>query len=149
MFYRWHNVLAARIQKKHPRWRDEDVFQAARRLNIATLQSIIAYEYLPAFLGMELSKYEGYKPDLHPGVSHVFQSAAFRYTTRVRRFAATISFFLLMQVRTHDDPTRNLQTGWRVPLQRGFPGEQGYATLFHVVGRTSEPLLNRFHATLK
>ena len=93
MFYRWHNVLAARIQKKHPRWRDEDVFQAARRLNIATLQSIIAYEYLPAFLGMELSKYEGYKPDLHPGVSHVFQSAAFRYRTLVRRFAGTISFF--------------------------------------------------------
>ncbi len=38
LFYRWHNVLAERIQKKHPNWKDENIFQAARRLNIATLQ---------------------------------------------------------------------------------------------------------------
>ena len=38
LFYRWHNVLAQRIQARHPKWRDEDVFQAARRMNIATLQ---------------------------------------------------------------------------------------------------------------
>ncbi len=38
LFYRWHNVLARRIQRRHPGWTDEDVFQAARRVNIATLQ---------------------------------------------------------------------------------------------------------------
>ncbi len=80
LFYRWHNVLARRLQRAHPNWGDEDVFQAARRINIATLQSIVAYEYLPAFLGEELDKYDGYKADLHPGITHVFQSAAFRYT---------------------------------------------------------------------
>jgi dual oxidase len=53
--------------------------QSARRLNIASLQNIIAYEYLPAFLGEELAPYSGYKADVHPGISHVFQSAAFRY----------------------------------------------------------------------
>lgn len=37
------------------------------------------YEYLPAFMGEGLPPYEGYKPDVHPGVSHVFQSAAFRF----------------------------------------------------------------------
>ncbi len=37
------------------------------------------YEYLPAFLGEEMPKYDGYKADIHPGISHVFQSAAFRY----------------------------------------------------------------------
>ncbi|GBO10597.1 Dual oxidase [Araneus ventricosus] len=26
-----------------------------------------------------VSPYQGYQPDLHPGVSHVFQSAAFRF----------------------------------------------------------------------
>ena len=30
-------------------------------------------------MGEGLPKYEGYKPDIHPGVSHVFQSAAFRF----------------------------------------------------------------------
>ena len=44
LFYRWHNVLAFELQLKHPAWEDEELFQAARRLNIATLQNIIAYE---------------------------------------------------------------------------------------------------------
>ena len=44
LFYRWHNVLAFELQLKHPGWEDEELFQAARRLNIATLQNIIAYE---------------------------------------------------------------------------------------------------------
>ena len=54
-------------------------FQAARRWNIATLQNIIAYEYLPAFVGQSLPPYQAYRPELHPGISHVFQSAGFRY----------------------------------------------------------------------
>ena len=56
--------------------------QAARRLNIATLQNIILYEFLPAFLGEEVEGYEGYKSDLHPGISHVFQAAAFRSNSK-------------------------------------------------------------------
>ena len=43
-----------------------------------SLQNIIMYEYLPNLLGQDLSPYAGYKPDVHPGISHVFQSAAFR-----------------------------------------------------------------------
>ena len=37
------------------------------------------YEYLPTLLGEKLPPYAGYKPDLHPGISHIFQSAAFRF----------------------------------------------------------------------
>ena len=37
------------------------------------------YEYLPVLLDEDMSEYTGYKPDLHPGISHVFQSAAFRF----------------------------------------------------------------------
>ena len=72
-------MLAARVQTKHPTWGDEDVFQGARRLNIAILQNIIAYEYLPAFLGESLPLYTGYKSFTHPGISNEFQSAAFRF----------------------------------------------------------------------
>lgn len=79
IFYRWHNYQAAQIVEQYPNWSDEDVFQAARRRVIATLQSIIMYEYLPSFLGEGVEPYDGYKPDIHPGISHVFQSAAFRF----------------------------------------------------------------------
>uniref|UniRef100_A0A1B6CWK3 NAD(P)H oxidase (H2O2-forming) n=1 Tax=Clastoptera arizonana TaxID=38151 RepID=A0A1B6CWK3_9HEMI len=79
LFFRWHNVIAARVQAEHPDWSDEEVFQRARRIVIATLQNIILYEYLPAFLGQELPPYDGYKLDTHPGITHVFQSSAFRF----------------------------------------------------------------------
>lgn len=79
LFYRWHNYQAARVKEVNPHWNDEDIFQAARRRVIASLQSVIMYEYLPSFLGQEVSPFSGYKPDTHPGISHVFQSAAFRF----------------------------------------------------------------------
>ncbi|CAL1286457.1 unnamed protein product [Larinioides sclopetarius] len=79
VFHRWHNVMAERVRRQHPDWADEDVFQRARRWVIATLQNIILYEYLPLLLMEPVSPYQGYQPDLHPGVSHVFQSAAFRF----------------------------------------------------------------------
>jgi dual oxidase len=37
------------------------------------------YEYLPLLLEDTIPAYDGYKPDLHPGISHIFQSAAFRF----------------------------------------------------------------------
>ncbi|GFS70288.1 dual oxidase [Nephila pilipes] len=79
IFHRWHNVMAERVRSQHPDWTDEDIFQRARRMVIATLQNIALYEYLPVLLMEPVSSYQGYQPDLHPGVSHVFQSAAFRF----------------------------------------------------------------------
>lgn len=40
---------------------------------------MIFYEYLPALLGEELGEYIGYKEQVHPGIAHVFQAAAFRF----------------------------------------------------------------------
>ncbi|KAH1008606.1 hypothetical protein HUJ05_009146 [Dendroctonus ponderosae] len=79
LFFRWHNVMAERIQRTNPAWSDEDVFQKARRVVVATLQNIVLYEYLPAFLGEALPRYTGYQQNVHPGITHVFQSAAFRF----------------------------------------------------------------------
>lgn len=38
LFYRWHNVVAARVQLKNPEMTDEEVFQRARRIVIGTFQ---------------------------------------------------------------------------------------------------------------
>jgi hypothetical protein len=38
LFFRWHNVVAGRVQAQHPDWPDEEVFQRARRIVVATLQ---------------------------------------------------------------------------------------------------------------
>ena len=42
-------------------------------------QNIILYEFLPAFLGEQVDPYIGYRPEIYAGISHVFQSSAFRY----------------------------------------------------------------------
>lgn len=73
-------MQAQEVKRQYPDWSDEEIFQRARRQVIASLQSIIVYEYLPAFLGgVELDPYTGYKGDVHPGISHMFQAAAFRF----------------------------------------------------------------------
>lgn len=79
LFFRWHNEQARRIQEQHPDWKDEEVFQKARRIVVAHLQNIIMYEFVPAFIDEEVPPYDRYRPDIHPGISHVFQSAAFRF----------------------------------------------------------------------
>jgi Animal haem peroxidase len=38
LLYRWHNYQAMLVKKNQPDWVDEDIFQAARRRVIATLQ---------------------------------------------------------------------------------------------------------------
>jgi hypothetical protein len=38
LFFKWHNLIASRVQKDNPEWSDEEVFQKTRRLVIATLQ---------------------------------------------------------------------------------------------------------------
>lgn len=76
---RWHNVIAHRIKNQHPSWSDEDIFQRARRIVVASLQNVFVYEYLPSLLETKLPPYKGYNPDMHPGISHMFQSAAFRF----------------------------------------------------------------------
>lgn len=79
LFFRYHNVHALRIKNTHPDWTDEDIFLHARRYVIAAMQNVIVYEYVPTLLGENVTEYTGYKPDVHPGISHEFQAAAFRF----------------------------------------------------------------------
>lgn len=38
MFFRYHNVIATKVQQKNPTWTDEEIFQRTRRLVVASLQ---------------------------------------------------------------------------------------------------------------
>src|SRR5215510_2344927 len=80
LFIREHNWQADRIAKEHRNWTDEQLFQAARRMVIAELQHITIDEFVPALFGNAagIGKYTGYDPDVNPGVSAVFSTAAYR-----------------------------------------------------------------------
>lgn len=81
LFLREHNRLAAEIKSGHPNWTDEQIFQAARRVNIAQYQAIVFYEFLPSLLLSEssrLGRYRGYDDSVDPTLSHLF-AFAFRF----------------------------------------------------------------------
>lgn len=80
LFMREHNRLAASQASLHPSWTDEQLYQAARQLVIAEIQSITFNEFLPALLGRQAVKpYQGYRSSVNPSITNEFATAAYRF----------------------------------------------------------------------
>ena len=80
LFVRNHNLIATQLQKEHPHWSDEQLFQEARKINIAEYQSIIYNEWIPAVLGPHaLPAYWGYNPKVNASIATEFSTVAFRF----------------------------------------------------------------------
>ncbi|MCE9548002.1 MAG: peroxidase [Planctomycetia bacterium] len=79
VFMREHNRIADQIAQATPGLSDEQIFQAARRIVIAEIQSITYNEFLPALLGSSApGAYTGYDPKVNAGIANEFSTAAFR-----------------------------------------------------------------------
>ena len=75
-----HNHHADRLAAQFPHWHDAEVFAAARALNEAEFQWVVYNEYLPAIIGAEnVVDYDGYAPEVDPGVINDFTAAVFRF----------------------------------------------------------------------
>ena len=80
LFVRNHNRLAEQLQDLHPLWSDEQLYQEARKLNIATEESITYNEFLPAILGPNaLPAYTGYKANVNASIATEFSTVGFRF----------------------------------------------------------------------
>jgi peroxidase len=77
LFVREHNRLVKEIRSKSGETNDELLFQAARKIVGALVQSITYNEFLPA-LGVELPPYVGYKEQADPRTLNIFATAGFR-----------------------------------------------------------------------
>lgn len=80
LFLRNHNSIARELKSNHRNWGDEQLYQEARKINIAQMQ-IITYEaYLPALLGEDaMPVYVGYDASVDPTISNEFSTVAFRF----------------------------------------------------------------------
>jgi len=79
VFVREHNFQARRIRQEHPEWRDEQIYQQARRIVIGEIQHVTYDEFLPALLGApDVGADAGYDATVNASVSIVFSTAAFR-----------------------------------------------------------------------
>jgi hypothetical protein len=80
LFMRNHNRIATALQSLHPTWSDEQLYQEARKINIADYQSIVYNEWIPAVLGGDaLPTYTGYNPNVNPSIANEFSTVAFRF----------------------------------------------------------------------
>ncbi|MCC9642852.1 dockerin type I domain-containing protein [Rhodopirellula sp. JC740] len=79
LFIREHNRLADEIRIIEPAADDETVYQRARAVVTAIVQSITYNEFLPALLGRGfMTAYAGYNSTANPGIATEFSTAAFR-----------------------------------------------------------------------
>src|SRR5262249_27500086 len=80
LFMRNHNAIARQLQLSHPDWGDQQLFDEARKLNIAEYQSIIYNAYLPDLLGpTALAAYTAYDAGVDPSISTEFSTVGFRF----------------------------------------------------------------------
>ena len=77
IFLREHNRLCDQLAVQHPDWDDEQLYQHARKLVGALIQSVVYNEWLPT-VGVQLQPYQGYKPAVNAQLFNVFTAAAFR-----------------------------------------------------------------------
>jgi peroxidase len=80
LFVRNHNRLAEQLHDLHPQWNDEQLYQEARKLNIATEEMITYNEFLPAILGPNaLPAYTGYKDNVNASIATEFSTVGYRF----------------------------------------------------------------------
>ena len=80
LFVREHNRVATKMAADHPDWNDERLYQEARKIVVGEIQAITYNEYLPSLLGRgAIQAYRGYNPQVNPGISNEFATAAFRF----------------------------------------------------------------------
>jgi hypothetical protein len=80
LFVRNHNRIAVLLQAAHPTWSDEQLYQEARKINIADEEIITYKEFLPAILGPNsLPAYQGYDPSVNAGIATEFSTVGFRF----------------------------------------------------------------------
>ncbi len=80
LFVREHNYWAAKFAAENPALTDEQLYQQARAVVIAEIQSITYNEYLPGLLGKQaIDRYQGYDATVDPTIANEFSTAAFRF----------------------------------------------------------------------
>lgn len=80
LFMREHNYWADQVHAALPELDDDGIYQYARAIVIAELQSITYREFLPALLGPDaIPPYRGYRPQVDPSISNLFATAAYRF----------------------------------------------------------------------
>lgn len=80
LWVREHNYWASRLHVRYPKLSDNELYQRARVMVEAEIQSITINEFLPLMLGGTdvFGPYTGYNPNANPQMNNEFTAAAYR-----------------------------------------------------------------------
>lgn len=79
LFMREHNRLAREFADEDPDLTDEELYQLAKKWNIAQYQNIVFNEFFPGWLGETLPDYDSYDDEETPDIDIAFSTSAFRF----------------------------------------------------------------------
>ncbi|KAJ3168739.1 hypothetical protein HDU87_000942 [Geranomyces variabilis] len=129
LLFREHNRRARLLKVAYPDWSDEQIYQKARRLVIATIQHISLNFYYPMRLGTAAVAYKGYNSSVNIAIDLAFSNVGFRYghsavNSLIQRYDANGQVFtdgplVLEEVFFQDDTPFLLSDGLE-SIIRGF-----------------------------
>ncbi|CAH0386545.1 unnamed protein product [Bemisia tabaci] len=132
IWLREHNRIARVFQTLNPTWDGDTIFHETRKLIGAEMQHITYAHWLPYIVGAEgmrmLGEYSGYDPNVDPGITNVFATAALRFghslinptLRRLNENFTSIPEGDLSLGKAFFAPWRIVKEGGVDPLMRGF-----------------------------
>src|SRR5262245_49318450 len=80
LFVREHNYQVDRLEKQHPNWTGDQLYEMAKAINTAEMVNIPYSERLPHLLGKDaIDPYHGYDSNVDARITEEFAGAAFRF----------------------------------------------------------------------
>jgi peroxidase len=80
LFVREHNYQVDQLQKEHPNWTGDQLYEMAKAITTAEMVNITYSEWLPHLLGKDaIGPYHGYDPNVDARITEEFAGAAFRF----------------------------------------------------------------------
>lgn len=132
LWVREHNRIARGLRKINPTWEETQVYETARKINVAQYQHIIYNEFLPNLV--TLPKYAGYNVRNFLQLFNAFSAAAYRFGHSL----IPNSFPLLNK---NFDVIRKPQSLQDSFMNRAFYSQNGIESLmFGLIGNQSNPV---------
>jgi len=80
LFVREHNYQVGQLEKEHPNWSGDQLYEMAKAITTAEMVNITYSEWLPHLLGKDaIEPYHGYDSNVDARITEEFAGAAFRF----------------------------------------------------------------------
>ena len=140
LWVRQHNKIAKELKRLNTSWKENKLFETARKIVGAIFQHIVYNEYVPKIA--KLHKYIGYRSRKNAAISNSFSTAAYRFGHSMvqNNYAQLDKNF---NQASPNVPLRNLYFDSSIMRKNGIE-----RTVFGLVGNSSKDVNTKFSRAL-